>query len=928
MRILGIMPLIWACTDDAAVDKQEGGENNIPTCSITEPADGTSVVVGNSVIFRGLANDEDVPATSLSYMWQSDKDGDLGTGSIGSDGEILFPYSGLTVEEHAITLLVEDELGAICQDTLFLSVGSLPLATITEPIDGAVYSQGDLITFRGVVSDQEDQSNEITATWTSGLDGELHNGLVNSQGDTEFSSSNLSAGMHSVTLSATDTSGLMYDSLILIRVNTHPIVDSITLSPMPIHSNETLSVSVSVSDVDGDTVTSSYAWYENGVLTGFTETTISASELDLGETWTVRVTPNDGFVDGAYLEESITVTNTDPTITSAQISSSDGSNVYNDSVLTCSATASDTDGQTLNYTYSWMIDGSSYSGVSQDLSNMGIQPTASVECIATVADTNGGTAQSSATLTIDNRAPSVDTVSISPNTEVLNDSELTCLATVSDPDDESLNPTYEWFVSGASIGISNVLQLSNSLVVPNNSVECVATVNDGFGDSDSDSSSVTISNRAPSSPTVSITWTGTTVVPRELDDLTCSATGSIDPDGQTVTYSYEWTSDSGTIVSGATVSSSETLDSDLWTCTATASDGSLSAQASETVEIIGSNSWSNCSTTQTLNGAEFQFLGENTPDGAGYSVSSAGDVDGDGLDDILIGAYRNADGGNQAGKSYLILGSSLGGSSIIGLSLADYSFIGEDAADQAGISVSSAGDVDGDGLDDILIGARYNDDGGTDAGKSYLILGSSLGSSSTIDLSNADYSFIGEAVHNYSGTSVSSAGDVDGDGLSDILIGAYGNSYGGSQAGRSYLILGSSLGSSSTIDLSNADYAFIGENAVDRAGLSVSSAGDVDGDGLSDILIGAYGNADGGTNAGKSYLILGSSLGGSSIIDLSLADYAFIGENAQDRAGLSVSSAGDVDGDGLFDILIGAFYNDDGGTDVGEVGLFKACPVP
>jgi hypothetical protein len=333
------------------------------------------------------------------------------------------------------------------------------------------------------------------------------------------------------------------------------------------------------------------------------------------------------------------------------------------------------------------------------------------------------------------------------------------------------------------------------------------------------------------------------------------------------------------------------------------------------------DSWDDCPITQTLNEAQLQFIGENGGDNAGYSVSSAGDVDGDGLDDILVGADLNDFGGGDAGKIYLILGSSLGVSSIIDLSLADYSFIGEGSYNFAGSSVSSAGDVDGDGLDDILIGAWGNGNGGVDAGKVYLILGSSLGVSSIIDLSLADYSFIGENSYNFAGSSVSSAGDVDGDGLDDILIGASGNDEAGPYAGKIYLILGSSLGVSSIIDLSVSDYSFIGESNYDYAGNSVSSAGDVNGDGLDDILIGAHNNNDGGWSAGKTYLILGSSLGVSSIIDLSLADYSFIGENADDLAGSSVSSAGDVNGDGFDDILIGAYLNDQGKTDAGKIYL-------
>jgi hypothetical protein len=97
-------------------------------------------------------------------------------------------------------------------------------------------------------------------------------------------------------------------------------------------------------------------------------------------------------------------------------------------------------------------------------------------------------------------------------------------------------------------------------------------------------------------------------------------------------------------------------------------------------------------------------------------------VDGDGLDDVLVGAYGDDDGGSYAGAAYIILGSSLGTSSTIGLSSADYKLVGELSYDSAGRSVSSAGDVDGDGLDDVLVGAYRDDDGGSDAGAAHLIL--------------------------------------------------------------------------------------------------------------------------------------------------------------------------------------------------------------
>jgi hypothetical protein len=127
----------------------------------------------------------------------------------------------------------------------------------------------------------------------------------------------------------------------------------------------------------------------------------------------------------------------------------------------------------------------------------------------------------------------------------------------------------------------------------------------------------------------------------------------------------------------------------------------------------------------------------------------------------------------------------LGTSRTINLSAADYKLVGEPES-SAGRSVSTAGDLDGDGRADLLVGAPNQD---ANAGVTYVVLGSSLGTSRTIDLSAADYKLWGEADSDISGTAVSSAGDVDGDGLGDVLVGAVGVDDGGSTAGAAYLIL-------------------------------------------------------------------------------------------------------------------------------------------
>ena len=322
-----------------------------------------------------------------------------------------------------------------------------------------------------------------------------------------------------------------------------------------------------------------------------------------------------------------------------------------------------------------------------------------------------------------------------------------------------------------------------------------------------------------------------------------------------------------------------------------------------------------------LSNADASFIGEDAQDSAGWSVSGVGDVNGDGYDDFLIDAPYNNGGGSSAGQTYLILGKTSGWSMNTDLSNADASFIGEDAGDNAGSYVSGAGDVNGDGYDDFLIGANEDEEGGKQAGQVYLILGKTSGWTMDTDLSQADASFIGEDAQDFAGA-VSGVGDVNGDDYDDFLIGANEDEEGGTRAGQAYLILGKVSGWSMDTDLSNADASFIGEDTSDWAGISVSRAGDVNGDGYDDFLIGAFGDEEGGGDgAGQAYLIQGKASGWRMDTDLSAADASFWGEDEGDYAGYSVSGAGDMNGDGYDDFLIGAYGNDEGGTDAGQAYL-------
>ena len=323
--------------------------------------------------------------------------------------------------------------------------------------------------------------------------------------------------------------------------------------------------------------------------------------------------------------------------------------------------------------------------------------------------------------------------------------------------------------------------------------------------------------------------------------------------------------------------------------------------------------------TRSLGDADHSFLGENDADWAGIAIAGPGDVDGDGLADLLVGAAFQDGGGEDAGKAYLFLARSLGSERNLRLKDADVVFLGEEALDYSNISVAGAGDIDGDGLQDLLMGAPDNDRGGSYSGSCYLFIASAL-DTPLLDLSEARTIFMGENNEDFAGQSCRSAGDVDGDGLADILIGAHGNDETGIDAGKSYLFLGNQLGSSNFISTASAESAILGEAAGDRSGQVLSSAGDVDGDGLDDLLIGAPDQDDSAGDAGKTYILLASQLSNNTI-GLQDADLALVGESTNDHAGISVASAGDVDQDGLADILVGAFNSSEGGEGAGKAYL-------
>jgi uncharacterized repeat protein (TIGR01451 family) len=276
-------------------------------------------------------------------------------------------------------------------------------------------------------------------------------------------------------------------------------------------------------------------------------------------------------------------------------------------------------------------------------------------------------------------------------------------------------------------------------------------------------------------------------------------------------------------------------------------------------------------TDYPLDAADASFLGEATQDRIGRAVTGVGDVNGDGYDDFVIGSISSDYGGVDAGQNYLFLGRATPGDpgydparpwwgtdfAVVG---ADASFVGESAGDESGRRVAGAGDVNGDGYSDVIIGGARHSTVGHWAGIAHLILGRPGADwGLRFSLAAADASFVGEMAGDQAGRRLSGAGDINNDGYDDFIIGAPHNNRGGPAAGTAYLIYGRpTVNWGSYYSLSYADVIYVGKPEIGVAGYDEGWLGDFDGDGIDDFLIAAYGGRNNEHVPGETYVLLGS----------------------------------------------------------------------
>lgn len=305
----------------------------------------------------------------------------------------------------------------------------------------------------------------------------------------------------------------------------------------------------------------------------------------------------------------------------------------------------------------------------------------------------------------------------------------------------------------------------------------------------------------------------------------------------------------------------------------------------------------------------------------GFAVATAGDVNGDGYSDVIIGASGFDNGQSDEGRIFVYHGSASGLHAS-----PDWTAESNNPGAHFGRSLHTAGDVNNDGYSDVIIGAPYWDNPTAGEGGAWVYLGSKsgldqVGARPSGTPANADWSAESNQGDAYFGNSVSPAGDVNGDGYGDVIVGALGYSNPQTKEGRVFVYYGDSYGLPAAASwTAESDYV----NA--EIGRSVGMAGDVNGDGYGDIIVGAWKYENMTASEGAAFVFHGSASGlnnGSRPVGYpSNADWSAEGNAPGTYMGSAVFTAGDVNGDGYADVIVGAQYYDNGQADEGGAFVF------
>lgn len=568
-------------------------ETEAPMVEILSPMSEGVYYSDQLIAFEGIASDAEDDSELLMAYWESNADDVLVDvdGEVSNSGEVL-GYGTLTEGQHAIELHVEDTTGKTSTESVLITVGppnTAPDCAIVTPVDGSAGPQGDVVTFEGTASDVDVAADWLTVTWTSDKDGEIGSLSPNSQGGIVFSYADLSVNTHTISMQVADEVGATCTSTMTYTVGTAP---SITIdAPVDgdvINEGTPITFSATVSDSQDQPDVIGLDWVVDGSsistqsATSSGEATFSDSTFAFGTyNLVLTATDTDGLTDSDQINFTVNGLPSTPvvSINPDPATTSEGLSVIIDTPSV------DPEGLTPTYSYEWQLGGQPQA--SYTTSSLPSSATSKGEQWTVVVTPNDGMADGiagSASIVVENTAPTLSGISITPTGTVYNDDVLICAATVTDPD-ESPVPTFEWTVGGSVIGSSATLDLSQTGVMPDDVVTCTVSVTDSDGASATDTIAQTITNRAP-------TLSNTTITPNSgitTDTALLCETTVADDDGESLTPTYTWTIGSNSYT-GASLQLDSTMvtPGDTITCTVDVTDG-YGGTATDTTTVNANN---------------------------------------------------------------------------------------------------------------------------------------------------------------------------------------------------------------------------------------------------------------------------------------------------------------------------------------------------